>query len=288
MNGKIVKSLAGVYTVRLEDGQVRDYTGKGRLKLDGKIIVGDNVKINGDVIAAVMPRTNRLTRPPVANIDMLAIVLAPVPKPDFMLVDKLLIESDILKIRSIIIVNKSDLTDPEFEQDIVLQYGTATDKIIFVSALQDTAENGKQKLVSAFENKTVCLAGQSAVGKSSILNMLFGEEIMPTGALSQKVERGKHTTRHSELFVLEDKTFLADTPGFSLLAFESLSIDDCDFYYKEFFLLSDRCKYNRCTHTHEPGCNVKFELECGNLSKKRFERYLELRNELQKKHDNMF
>ena len=169
---------------------------------------------NNYVITKVLPRKNELIRPKVTNIDQLLIVVSPVPKPDLMLVDKLIINCFINNIEPILVINKSDITSSQQIEDLKEQFEQVVKKIIVVSALK---QNNIQELKSVLQNKTSVFAGQSAVGKSSLLNAIDPQINQATNILSKKVERGKHTTRECTIFVLENNILIADTPGFSML-----------------------------------------------------------------------
>ena len=194
-----------------------------------------------------------------------------------MLADKMIIVADRLGIPVLLILNKSDL-DGSTLSELQEEYRAAVSQILTVSTV--TGE-GIASLKQMLQGTLTVFAGQSAVGKSSLLNALDGAERMTTGDVGERSGRGRHTTRHAEIFAC-GSALIADTPGFSMLdgADLDLDLDEADYYYTEFFALSRDCRYNRCTHTHEPDCAVKAALADGRLSRARYDRYLRLREEL--------
>ena len=249
---------------------------RGALHRADRICVGDEVRFDPEarVIEEILPRRNFLLRPSVANVDQLLFLVAPSPKPDYLLLDKILIRCLREGVPVLLCMNKQDLAEPAFEADLRAQYGAAAERILVFSAL--TGE-GTREVRRALEGRFSCLSGQSAVGKSSLLNALYPDLAAETGGLTKRTERGRHTTRHSEIFVLGD-VLLCDTPGFSSFLLD-VAPDELADYYPEYFATSANCRYRGCTHTHEPGCAVKAKLERGELSKARYERYLALREE---------
>ncbi len=250
--------------------------------------MGDNVEIKKDefsnnyVITKVLPRKNELIRPKVTNIDQLLIVVSPVPKPDLMLVDKLIINCFINNIEPILVINKSDITSSQQIKDLKEQFEQVVKKIIVVSALK---QNNIQELKSVLQNKTSVFAGQSAVGKSSLLNAIDPQINQATNILSKKVERGKHTTRECTIFVLENNILIADTPGFSMLEL-NFKFPDLPYYYPEFE--NYKCKFNNCTHTTEVGCEVINAVNNGKINLERYNRYAQLLKQLKQKWDKVY
>ena len=213
-----------------------------------------------------------MIRPYIANLDVLFIVIAPLPEPDFNLVEKLLLNCHEQKITPVIILNKSDIAvNPE---ETLLPYANDV-KTFIVSA--KTGHN-IDVLSDFIDGRLVCFCGQSAVGKSSIINALGGRKL-ETGELSRKIKRGKNTTRHVEIYDLPNGR-IADTCGFSVM--ESIDIDpeELVYYYDEFLALQNGCRFTNCTHTKEPGCAVKTALKEGKISAVRYDRYVKLYNEL--------
>lgn len=276
---RVIKVETDRYTVQTNEGTVVCYARK-KVKRNSDIVVGDFVELeNSDGVLSVkrvIERKNSLIRPSIANIDNIIMTIAPLPEPDFYLVDKMLVNCARKNIGFIICINKTDLDDG-FVQKVVDQYG-ADVKIISVCA--KTGDIGQ--LVDALKGKFSCFAGQSAVGKSSMINALHGEKIAKSGELSGN-NRGKNTTTRATLYALDDKTFIADTPGFGLLDVFDVEYDELDLYYNEYVELSRLCKYHRCKHINEPGCEVKKRVSEGSLNKDRYERYVQTYNELKSK-----
>ncbi len=231
---------------------------------------------NNYVITKVFPRFNEITRPKVTNIDQLLIVISAVPKPDLYLVDKLIINAYINKISPVLVINKIDLLSNGQIQEYVNMYENVVDEIVLASAF----EGNVQALKEVLANKTSVFAGQSAVGKSSLINCIDSSLNQATNILSKKVERGKHTTRECTIFVLNNNILIADTPGFSMLELD-VKHTDLKSYYPEFD--GYNCKFTNCTHTKENGCSVKSAVESNQIDKSRYDRYVEIYNQLKTK-----
>lgn len=270
-NGLVLKKQADLFTIELENGQVLDCVARKNLKRDG-IFVGDVVQLDDDkAIYKINQRKNVLIRPPVANIDKMFIVLAPVPKADLYTVDKMLLFCALNNIDPIVCINKKDL-DEEYCEKIRQIYSPLT-KTLIVSSLDES--------VKAIESEIegVCvLAGQSAVGKSSIINALKNEVVTKVDTFSKKIERGKQTTRTVELYKFGPGKYLADTAGFSKLdeRLLDLEVDEIKGYYPEFLEPAAKCKYKSCLHLSSRDCGVCKALKEGNISKERYENYKKL------------
>ena len=282
LKGKIIKGVGGFYTV-LTDGGER-YTCKARglfRKLGVTPLPGDNVIFSVDkkgdgYIQELLPRTNELLRPAVANVDLLLIVVSSTePLPDLELVDKLLLFSAKQNIRAALVVNKCDDGESASAASIAEQYSGADIGILTVSA---ETGYGMDKLSAMLTGCTICLAGQSAVGKSSLINRLLGLELT-TGELSYKTERGRHTTRHAELIKTPSGGLIADTPGFSMLESVRLEPEEIPGLYPEFVKYNGLCRFMGCMHISEPGCAVKEALEEGTIDRNRYSRYVKIANE---------
>ena len=283
MEGSILRGIGSFYTVLCdEDGQ--EYTLRAQKKLRHQKLtpmVGDRVRFtpgqgeeNG-WLEEIFPRKSMMIRPSVANVDMLMLVVASVPQPDLLLVDKLILRANAGNMTPAICVNKIDLGD-DLARQIEREYAGTQLRVFAVSA--QTGE-GVESLREAMRGKVTCLAGQSAVGKSSLLNRLFGLEL-ETGGLSRKTERGRHTTRRAEMMAL-DGMFVLDTPGFSLLEIED-GVEPQDFaqMYPEYNELAGECRFQPCLHDREPGCAVHAAVDEGKLSRIRWERYRTLLGEV--------
>ncbi|MCH5151280.1 MAG: ribosome small subunit-dependent GTPase A [Clostridiales bacterium] len=287
-SGLVIKSVGGVFTVLSEDGCKFTCFAPKKLRYnDLDIVVGDKIKFEDlkrgkGVVVEVIPRKNKLARPEIANVDVCFVVLACEPQPDLYLCDKVLINCFQEKIEPVIVVNKMDLSQETV--NLVKQNYSGLANIVCLSALDSSVNQLSQYFVGG---KVACFAGQSAVGKTSILNALLPEAKGATGGLSEKSGRGVHTTRHSSLHRVFDG-YLVDTCGFSLCDLHGIRSDELRLYLDDFVQLSHNCKYNSCTHTVEPDCAVKAAVETGSLCKARYERYLEEYNELKEFEKNQY
>lgn len=275
--GLVVKIISNRYTVEVGGESLVAYA-CGRLRVSGaEPYVGDRVKIiferGSAVITDILPRKNVLIRPYVANVDVLLIVVAKEPEPDLLLVDKLILNCYKEGIKPVLCYNKSDLDLSGEAEKLFAAYG-ALDCI----KLSAESKDGLNQLEPLCDGKLVCLAGQSAVGKTSLLNAVL-DAALATDGLSKKVKRGKNTTRHIELYdVYSGK--IADTCGFSMLQPIDIREDELKFYYDEFLPLQEKCRFISCAHDGEPDCAVKAAIAEGRLDKGRYERYLTIYNEI--------
>lgn len=278
MVGQVKKVHSDTFFVALDDGREFRCASRGNLKKEGRIIVGDYVDFNDLVITKVHKRKNSFVRPNVSNIEAVVIVVSPSPEPDFLLIDKLLLNALSQELEVIIAVNKSDTCRDLFDK-IVDEYSESKVDIISVSALEKT---GVAELKAKISGKLTLLAGQSAVGKTSLINALFNLNLK-TGDLSEKIGRGKHTTTYSEIYHVQGVKII-DSPGFAGIdAF--LTIEDLPYFYPQYFELSKDCKFRGCTHIAEPDCAVKRAVDNGTLSKDRYERYKIIYNEIKERRD---
>ena len=275
MEGSIIKGVGGFYYVSTDQG-LFTCKAKGAFRREGIVpVVGDRVRITVHTsgyaqIDEIFPRRNMLVRPAVANIDRLLIVLsAHLPEPDWLLADKLIVQATLNRIEPVMVLNKADEADPAIREAFERDYRLFPR--IVVSALSG---EGLSALENAISGKVCCFAGQSAVGKSSLMNALLPDLDLPVGELTRKTDRGKHTTRHAQLWPCFGGALL-DTPGFSLYEPESFVeklLQDC---YPE-FVQADPCRFPGCMHISEPGCGVKKLIQDGRLSTTRYERYVEI------------
>lgn len=286
MQGKIIKGIAGFYYVQVVESGIYECKAKGIFRKDKiRPLVGDNVEIS--VIDAekmtgnidrILPRRNTLIRPAAANIDQALVIFAiSRPKPNMNLLDRFLIAMEKQSVQSVICFNKLDAAQPQECERLRRIYEDCGCRVLFASALQET---GLEELREVLKDKTTVVAGPSGVGKSSLVNLLAPQAQMETGEISRKIDRGKHTTRHSEILWVEGNTFLCDTPGFSSLSVWEMEKEELREYFPEFHPYNGTCRFLGCTHTHEPDCRVKEAVESDGISRERYENYLEMYGEL--------
>lgn len=289
MQGKIIKGIAGFYYVYVVESGVYECKAKGVFRKEKiKPLVGDNVRIEildeenktGNIVE-IFPRKNELIRPAVANIDQALVVFAVTkPTPHFNLLDRFLVMMERKEIPVVLCFNKRDIaTSPEIAE-LEAIYEKCGYPIVFTSALeQENIEEIRRLLLK----KTTAIAGPSGVGKSSLINLLQNQVQMETGTISRKIERGKHTTRHSELIAVDADSYIMDTPGFSSLYVNDFEKEELKYYFREFASYEGQCRFQGCDHVHEPGCAVKEALEEGKIHPVRYKNYLEMYTELKEK-----
>lgn len=286
MTGRIMKGIGGFYYVEVEGAGLYECRAKGIFRNKKmKPNVGDIVDI--DVISeeektgnltVIHKRKNQLIRPMVANVDQALVIFAVhEPEPNFQLLNRFLIMMEKQQIPVIICFNKMDLASEEEKEQLRQDYENSGCRVLFSSAREG---EGIPEIRELLRGKTTVMAGPSGVGKSSTLNTISPKTQMETGAVSEKIKRGKHTTRHSELIYLGEETFLMDTPGFSSLYLEDIDKEELRFYFPEFADYENQCRFNGCSHIHEPGCAVKQALEEGAISRMRYDDYCYLYEEL--------
>lgn len=289
MTGKIIKGIAGFYYVHGEDNLVYECKAKGIFRSRKiKPLVGDNVEITvlgkeppeGN-IDRILERKTVLIRPAVANIDQALVVFAITdPEPNLNLLDRFLVMMERSGIPVTIAFNKVDLAGEELRQTYRAIYEPAGYPVMFLSACD---QMGLEQVREFLRGKTTALAGPSGVGKSSLTNQILPEARMETGSISEKIKRGKHTTRHSELFCPEQGTYLMDTPGFSSMFVEEMELTQLKDYFPEFGEYEDACRFLGCVHIGEKVCGVKMAVEEGKISRSRYENYRLFYQELKDK-----
>lgn len=286
MQGKIIKGIAGFYYVHVVHSGIYECKAKGIFRNKKiKPLVGDNVEIDiideinhiGNIIE-IAERTNELIRPAVANINQSLVVFAVTkPNPNINLLDRFLVMMERQNIPVIICFNKTDLAN---EDDIILLkdiYVSAGYHVIFTSTING---NGVDDVKRMLKGKTTALAGPSGVGKSSMLNAIIPDANSETGGISEKIGRGKNTTRHTEIFNLEDDTYIMDTPGFTSLYSNDFEKEFLKDYFPEFRKYEGKCRFSGCVHENEPDCAVKEALDAGIINKSRYDNYLIMLDEI--------
>lgn len=289
MQGKIIKGIAGFYYVHVAGSGVYECKAKGIFRKDGvKPLVGDDVEMEvthekdmeGNIMR-ILPRKNELVRPAVANIDQALVVFAVTkPKPHFNLLDRFLVMMETKEIPAILCFNKADIAGDAEIAGLKAVYENCGYPFIFTSAKK---EENIDRLKELLQGKTTAVAGPSGVGKSSLINRLQSGVKMETGSISRKIERGKHTTRHSELIMLGDESYIMDTPGFSSLYAGNMEKEDLKYCFPEFAPYEGKCRFNGCGHIHEPGCAVKQAADEGKIHRIRYEDYVMMYRELQER-----
>lgn len=290
MQGKIIKGIAGFYYVHVEACGIYECKAKGIFRNKKiKPLVGDNVLI--DVIdednkkgniSDILERKNELIRPASANIDQAMVIFAvKSPEPNYNLLDRFILMMNYQNVPTVVVFNKTDLVEEKDIEELRRIYEKCGCKVIFISTYDNT---GIDILIDTLKDKTTILAGPSGVGKSSLTNIILPDrkeegEISKTGDVS-RIGRGRHTTRHSEIFNVTGSTYICDTPGFTSLNLPELEKEQVRFYFNEFDEYEGTCRFNGCVHINEPDCAVKMAVEKGDISRRRYTSYVELYEEI--------
>lgn len=301
--GKVTKGLGGLYEVRIEESGITERLvcrAKGVLKRDeDKVMIGDNVKVeiddstpDGIIISEIEERKNSLIRPPLSNLDYIFIVFSSAkPSPVIETVDKLISIAEYNNIEPVIVITKSDLSGAAEEYESIYKKA-GFDTFLTSSSTGEGVESLKEYIRSNVKNgRTAAFAGASGVGKSTLMNSLFPELSLATGVISKKIERGKHTTRHVEIFDIDNKDgsgFLADTPGFSLIdfaRFDFFSLDELLPTFRDLLPYLGKCRYADCAHFGEGDneCAVAGAVKDGKVSESRLESYRSIYKVLKEK-----
>jgi ribosome biogenesis GTPase len=288
-SGTIIKGISGFYYVSSDDDGIYECKARGIFRKDELTpLVGDRVlfsvteslKKKGN-IEEIKERSSFLERPAVANTDQLIAVIAiKSPEPDMLLLDKLLVTAGKKAMNAVICINKTDLDKENVIEVMSEPYIKAGYRVIRTSSVSNT---GFDELRTVLAGRISVFAGQSGVGKSTLLNRIMNTMVMETGGLSRKTERGRHTTRHVELISLADGGFVADTPGFSLFELSGITHTELQYYYPEFREHIGECRFTGCSHVDEPGCGVKTAVDNKQVNGDRYARYTELYDILKQK-----
>ena len=286
MQGKIIKGIAGFYYIHVPEHGIYECKAKGGFRNQKiKPLVGDMVEFDvideaekkGNIVS-ILPRLNALIRPSVANVAQAMIIFAiQEPEPNLGLLDRFLITMQQQDLKTIICFNKCDLTSEARKQELTEIYQGCGYEVLFISVEK---RQGIDAVREKLKGMTTVLAGPSGVGKSSLMNQLNPQLEVQTGAVSEKIKRGRHTTRHSEIFYLGEDTYLMDTPGFTSLYVKDVEADELKYYYSEFEPYEGKCRFNGCAHVHEPDCAVKTAVGEGIIHKLRYDSYINLYEEL--------
>lgn len=285
IQGKIIKGIAGFYYVYTEKGLI-ECKAKGIFRKDGvKPLVGDDAVLaltdeegaKGN-ITRILSRKNQLIRPACANVDQALVIFAITkPEPNYNLLDRFLITMEKQGIPAVICFNKQDIANEDEKEQSVQIYERSGYQMLCVSGKN---QDGIEKIMHCLRGKTTVAAGPSGVGKSTIVNALYPFANMETGEISKKIDRGRHTTRHSQLFALGENTFLMDTPGFTSLSLGEMEKEELSSFYGEFGKYEQKCRFSGCSHISEPDCSVKKALSEGKISPVRYENYRLIYEEL--------
>ena len=287
MEGKIIRGIGGFYYVHVPSAGVFECRARGLFRKQKlKPLIGDNVRLSDvDIdqmtgyVDEIMTRKNELIRPTVANVDQAVVVFAvSQPEPNLNLLDRFLVMVEREGIRPIVCFNKIDTLTKEAVNQLVAAYELAGYQVMATSKFEEeTIDLLKQSLY----NQTTVFAGPSGVGKSSILNIIQSEIDLETGSISDKNQRGKHTTRHAELISFHEDSYVVDTPGFSSLNLVGLEAEEVKDYFIEFTAYEPSCRYGGCNHLNEPSCGVKDAVQRGEIADTRYESYRQLFGECQ-------
>lgn len=280
ITGKIIKGIAGFYYVYVEESSnIYECKAKGIFRNKKiKPLVGDNVEIEilneedkqGNIVR-IFERNNSLIRPAVANVDQVVVLFALAePEPHLNLLDRFLVMMERQHVPAKICFNKSDLVDEERKQAFKETYESAGYEVFFMSVKENFGLDEVHKML---QGKTTVLAGPSGVGKSSFLNAMVPNADMETGSVSEKIKRGRHTTRHSEFFYLEPETFLLDTPGFSSIYTDDILPEEMELYFPEFDKFRGECRFVGCVHIAGKECGIRRAVKEGFISRSRYENY---------------
>ncbi|MGB4437980.1 MAG: ribosome small subunit-dependent GTPase A [Sedimentibacter sp.] len=287
INGIIIRGVGGNYYVDI-GSEIIECRARGLFRLKNiKPLVGDKVLIrpteedaHSGYIEEIKERYNEIKRPPVANVEQLLIFFAVTnPEPSFLLLDKLLIAAEVNNLKPVICFNKSDLANENRKKEIRDILRNTEYKVVFTSK---NNPRSIEKLKDVLKDKLSVFSGPSGVGKSSVMNAVQPDFQLKTGEISDKLKRGKHTTRHAEIYKLSFGGYVVDTPGFSSFELEGINEYELKEYYPEIKKLDSGCRFADCLHYKEPDCVIKDGVETGLISETRYLNYVRLLEQIQK------
>ncbi|KLU40645.1 MAG: hypothetical protein AA931_03580 [Peptococcaceae bacterium 1109] len=282
--GIIIQGMGGFYEVLTEGQDTITCRLRGRLRLEGeRVLVGDRVKVSRTnaqegVVEEILPRTTFLPRPPIANVEQVLVVMAAAnPDPDLILLDRILVHAELAGLEAVVVINKCD-ADPAGAQALQELYRKTGYPVILASAKSGT---GLGEIQEKLAGRVSTLAGPSGVGKSSLINALEPGYALKTGDISDKLGRGRHTTRSVSLLPLSSGGLIADTPGFSRLDMAEGEPEELQHLFPEFAAYVDDCQFRSCRHRDEPRCGVKEAAAVGKIAPSRYSHYLIFLNEIE-------
>ena len=291
MQGIIIGNIANLYQIQTKEKEIYQAIARGKFKKEEIIpIVGDKVEIQivdkdnkKAVIEKIENRQVYLKRPKLANITQIVLVISSKdPKPDLLMLDKQLVFAEFLGIRVLIVFNKIDLDKEEEFKEIKEIYESIGYKVIETQA---NIQKGIDTLKYNLKNNINAFSGNSGVGKSTLINSIFGKNITLEGEISKKNKKGKNTTTAIQLYEIDENTYIADTPGFSTFDIYEIESKDLSNYYKEFRQFIKKCEFIGCTHIKEENCEIKKAVQLGKISEGRYERFCKIYQELKQKEE---
>jgi len=288
LDGVIIKGIGGFYYVNTKSGLI-ECRARGVFRKRGDTpLVGDNVEIETSdtthgVISEIKERKNVLIRPAVANVSQMAVVVAQSsPSPNPYILDKLIASAEFAGLKIAICFNKSDLGGGD---ELIDVYKNAGFDVIITSAVEN---KGIQDLRDFLKDEITVFAGNSGVGKSSLINKLMMRDMFETGTVSEKLERGRHTTRHSELAELPFGGYIIDTPGFSSFDVNTIPLEELSEMFREFGAVEGSCRFDDCSHRSEPDCRIIEAVNSGKIAQSRFDSYVQLYGEIKTARENIY
>lgn len=289
--GIVISNISNLYNVEIENNKIYSCNARGKIKNNAiSPVAGDKVKIEvideekkTGVIEEIDERINFVKRPKMANLSQIVLVVSmKLPKPDLELLDKQLAYAEYLRIKPIICLNKVDLVDENIAFSIANTYRKIGYEVILTNA---KSGDGMDDLKAKFQNQITAFSGNSGVGKSTLINKLFGKDITDEGQISGKNKRGKNTTTQVKLYKINENSYIADTPGFSTFDIYEIKSEDLCHYFIEFVPYIEKCEFVGCSHIKEKKCGIKEAITEGKISKERYERYCKIYNDLKEKEE---